>query len=52
MFFLEDLDVSGIQEKDIELVMAQGSCTRAKAIAALKENNNDIVEAIMAVSST
>lgn len=47
----EDIDTSGIADKDIELVMAQGSCSRAKAIQALKDNNNDIVEAIMAVSS-
>lgn len=47
-----DIDVSGIAEKDIALVMTQGSCSRAKAVQALRENNNDIVEAIMAVSST
>lgn len=45
------VDATGILEKDIELVMAQGSCSRAKAVAALKLNNNDIVEAIMSVSA-
>lgn len=47
----EDVDATGVSEKDIELVMTQGSCSRARAIKALKENNNDIVEAIMSVSS-
>eukprot|EP00392_Amoebophrya_sp_AT5.2_P003422 g3427.t1 len=36
-----------VEEKDIELVMTQVSCTREKAIAALKKHKNDIVEAIM-----
>mmetsp|Transcript_134866 Transcript_134866/g.234450 ORF Transcript_134866/g.234450 Transcript_134866/m.234450 type:complete len:134 (-) Transcript_134866:108-509(-) len=46
-----EVDESGIEPKDIELVMSQVSCTRAKAVAALKANNNDIVEAIMQLSS-
>lgn len=36
-----------IEEKDIELVMTQVSCSREKAVESLKNNNNDIVEAIM-----
>merc|ERR1712193_304548 len=32
-----------VEEKDIELVMQQAACTRAKAISALKSNSNDIV---------
>merc|ERR1712107_270418 len=48
----EDVDDSGIEPKDIELVMSQVSCSRAKAVKALKANNNDIVEAIMHLSST
>ncbi|CEL98235.1 unnamed protein product [Vitrella brassicaformis CCMP3155] len=47
----EDVDEAGIEEKDIELVMSQVQCTRPKAVAALKQNNNDIVEAIMQLSS-
>ena len=31
-------------DQDIDLVMSQVSCTRSKAVAALKANNNDIVE--------
>eukprot|EP00922_Rhytidocystis_sp_ex-Travisia-forbesii_P006358 GHVS01009210.1.p1 GENE.GHVS01009210.1~~GHVS01009210.1.p1 ORF type:complete len:227 (-),score=86.13 GHVS01009210.1:500-1111(-) len=46
-----ELDLTGIEEKDIELVTAQVSCTRTKAVAALRANNNDIVEAIMQLSS-
>jgi len=36
-----------VEEKDIELVVTQVGCTREKAIDALKNNKNDIVEAIM-----
>ena len=42
-----DEDAAGIEEKDIELVMAQVNCTRAQAVAALKKNDGDIVNAIM-----
>ncbi len=49
----EDADDSsaGVDEKDVTIVMEQTSATRAAAIKALKENNNDIVSAIMALSS-
>eukprot|EP00099_Drosophila_melanogaster_P012046 NP_001286363.1 nascent polypeptide associated complex protein alpha subunit, isoform D [Drosophila melanogaster] len=43
----EDVDDTGVDEKDIELVITQANTTRAKAIKALKNNNNDIVNAIM-----
>jgi len=46
-----EVDEEGIEPKDIELVMSQVQCTRAKAVSALKANNNDIVEAIMHLSS-
>merc|ERR1712227_84584 len=42
-----DVAADGVEEKDIELVMQQAGCTRGKAIAALKANGNDIVNAIM-----
>merc|ERR1719407_278766 len=48
----EEVDESGIESKDIDLVMSQVSCSRGKAVAALKANNNDIVEAIMHLSSS
>merc|ERR1711990_531994 len=43
----DDVPADGVEEKDIELVMQQAACTRAKAISALKSNSNDIVNAIM-----
>merc|ERR1711870_175314 len=47
-----DVDETGIEPKDIDLVMSQVQCSRSKAVAALKANNNDIVEAIMHLSSS
>jgi len=43
----EDVDESGLEEKDIELVVSQANVSRARAVKALKKNNNDIVNAIM-----
>ena len=41
------VDETGVEEKDIELVMTQANVTRPKAVKALKNNSNDIVNAIM-----
>ena len=41
------VDESGVEDKDIELVMQQANVSRAKAVKALKNNSNDIVNAIM-----
>lgn len=46
----EEVDETGLEGKDIELVMAQASVSRKKAVKALKENDNDIVNSIMALS--
>jgi len=46
----EEEDTEGIEDKDIELVMTQANVSRKKAIKALKENDNDIVNSIMALS--
>ena len=46
----EEVDDTGVEAKDIELVMAQASVSRKKAVTALKENDNDIVNSIMALS--
>lgn len=43
----EEADDEGVEAKDIELVMSQANVSRNKAIKALKNNNNDIVNAIM-----
>merc|ERR1719305_559009 len=37
----------GVEDKDIELVMSQANVSRSKAVKALKNNSNDIVNAIM-----
>uniref|UniRef100_A0AC35GBZ1 Nascent polypeptide-associated complex subunit alpha-like UBA domain-containing protein n=1 Tax=Panagrolaimus sp. PS1159 TaxID=55785 RepID=A0AC35GBZ1_9BILA len=46
----EEVDATGVEEKDIELVMSQASVSRSKAIRALKECDNDLVNAIMSIS--
>ncbi|KAK4695023.1 nascent polypeptide-associated complex subunit alpha, partial [Lecanoromycetidae sp. Uapishka_2] len=46
----EEVDETGLEAKDIELVMAQASVSKKKAVKALKENDNDIVNSIMALS--
>ncbi|CAG8950093.1 hypothetical protein HYFRA_00008327 [Hymenoscyphus fraxineus] len=46
----EEVDATGLEDKDIELVMTQASVSRKKAVKALKENDNDIVNSIMALS--
>jgi nascent polypeptide-associated complex subunit alpha len=43
----EVVDATGIEEKDIEIVVAQANVSRNKAIKALKNSNNDIIAAIM-----
>lgn len=43
----EPADETGVDAKDIDLVMQQANVTRNLAIKALKNNNNDIVNAIM-----
>jgi len=45
-----EVDTEGIEDKDIELVMAQASVSKRKAVKALKENDGDIVNSIMALS--
>ena len=46
----EEVDDAGLESKDIELVMTQANVSRKKAVKALKENGNDIVNSIMALS--
>lgn len=43
----EEVDEAGIDAKDIQLVMSQAGVSKAKAVAALRSNDNDIVNAIM-----
>merc|ERR1712098_455875 len=42
-----EVDATGVEEKDIDLVMSQANVSRGKAVKALKNNANDIVNAIM-----
>eukprot|EP01039_Chlorochromonas_danica_P003758 gene3756-4107_t len=43
----EAVDETGVDPKDIALVVDQAHCTRAQAVKALRNNNNDLVNAIM-----
>lgn len=43
----ESVDETGVDEKDIEIVMSQAVVSRPRAVRALKKNQNDIVNAIM-----
>ena len=42
-----DVDESGVEAKDIELVMTQAGVSRSKAVKALQTADGDIVSAIM-----
>lgn len=46
----EEVDATGLEAKDIELVMTQANVTRNRAVKALKSNDNDIVNAIMGLT--
>ncbi|CAM9147205.1 unnamed protein product [Choristocarpus tenellus] len=43
----EAVDETGVEPKDIELIMGQASCTRATAVATLKKHKGDLVNSIM-----
>ena len=45
------IDDSGLDQKDIDLIMSQVNCSRGKAVSALRSAGGDIVEAIMQLSS-
>ena len=47
----EAVNEEGVEAKDIEIVMAQSGCSRAKAVAVLKENDNDLVNSIMSLTT-
>jgi len=46
----QEVDASGIDEKDIELVMSQANVSRRMAVHALRSNGLDIVNAIMVIN--
>ncbi|VAH18587.1 unnamed protein product [Triticum turgidum subsp. durum] len=47
----EDCDETGVEPKDIELVMTQAGVPRPKAVKALKSADGDIVSAIMELTN-
>ncbi|KAK6129400.1 hypothetical protein DH2020_036852 [Rehmannia glutinosa] len=47
----EEVDETGVEPRDIDLVMTQAGVSKAKAVKALKTNNGDIVSAIMELTT-
>ncbi|XP_028790711.1 nascent polypeptide-associated complex subunit alpha-like protein 2 [Neltuma alba] len=47
----EEVDETGVEPRDIELVMTQAGVSRSKAVKALKTHNGDIVGAIMELTT-
>eukprot|EP00980_Cylindrotheca_fusiformis_P023745 scaffold10922_cov147-Cylindrotheca_fusiformis.AAC.3 len=47
----EVVDDSGLDPKDIDLVIGQAGVSRSKAVAALKSNDGDLVNAIMSLTN-
>nr|ACJ86087.1 unknown [Medicago truncatula] len=47
----EDVDETGVEPKDIELVVTQAGVPRSRAVKALKAANGDIVAAIMELTN-
>merc|ERR1712087_274458 len=43
----EDVDTTGLDENDIQMVVEQASVSRSKAVKALRNHDGDIVNAIM-----
>ena len=43
------LDTEGIQDEDIELVMRHANVSKGKAVGALKNNANDVINAILEI---
>lgn len=47
----EEIDETGVEPRDIDLVMTQAGVSRNKAVKALKTHNGDIVGAIMELTT-
>ncbi|CAL5405485.1 unnamed protein product [Camellia sinensis] len=47
----EEIDETGVEPRDIDLVMTQAGVSRVKAVKALKTHNGDIVSAIMELTT-
>ena len=46
----ENVDTTGLEESDIQMVMDQAKCSKARAVKALRDNNNDMVTAVMSLT--
>ncbi|KAG8390469.1 hypothetical protein BUALT_Bualt01G0086600 [Buddleja alternifolia] len=47
----DEVDETGVEARDIDLVMTQAGVSRTKAVKALKTHNGDIVSAIMELTT-
>jgi nascent polypeptide-associated complex subunit alpha len=47
---VDAVDETGLEAKDIELVMSQAGCTRPTAVKALRDNDGDLVNSIMSLT--
>ncbi|XP_026191623.1 nascent polypeptide-associated complex subunit alpha-like protein 3 [Cyclospora cayetanensis] len=47
----EEVDMEGVDPKDVELIVSQLRCSKSEAAKALRENNNDLVEAILHITA-
>lgn len=47
----DEVDETGVEAKDIDLVMSQAGCSRSKAVKSLKENDGDLVNSIMSLTT-
>ncbi|KAL3524478.1 hypothetical protein ACH5RR_017312 [Cinchona calisaya] len=47
----EEIDETGVEARDIDLVMTQAGVSKSKAVKALKTHNGDIVSAIMELTT-
>ena len=45
-----NVDTTGLEESDIKMVMEQAKCSKARAVKALRDNNNDMVTAVMSLT--
>lgn len=47
----EDVDVTGLDPETITMIQEQGNVSKAKAVKALRENNGDLVNTLMQLTS-
>lgn len=47
----EEVDMTGVDPKDVQLIVSQLRCTTEEAVKALRDSDNDLVEAILQLSA-